>query len=118
VTKSYHIIGLVMRVFFVILFITNVLNSINVDVKDSFDLSLTSTGFLPFTFFIAYGIMSMPAGFLLEKYSEKVVLSISFLVIGLASLGFAFFPSYEVFSITLFTLGCCGSIAGYYRSYA
>ena len=58
-----------MIVFFVISFITNILNSIIVDVKDRFDLSLTLTGLLPFTFFIAYGIMSIPAGFLSEKYS-------------------------------------------------
>ncbi|WP_027077237.1 MFS transporter [Maribacter antarcticus] len=108
--RYYHIIGLVMLVFFVISFITNILNSIIVDVKDSFDLSLTSTGFLPFTFFIAYGIMSIPAGFLTEKYSEKVLLSVSFFVMTLASLGFALFPGYGTFSVTLFTLGCCMAV--------
>ena len=108
--RYYHIIALVMLVFFVISFITNILNSIIVDVKDSFDLSLTSTGFLPFTFFIAYGIMSIPAGFLSEKYSEKALLSVSFFVMTLASLGFALFPSYGTFSVTLFTLGCCMAV--------
>jgi fucose permease len=108
--RYYHIIGLVMLVFFVISFITNILNSIIVDVKDSFDLSLTLTGFLPFTFFIAYGIMSIPAGFLCEKYSERALLSVSFLIMALASLGFAVFPGYGVFSITLFTLGCCMAV--------
>jgi len=110
-TKRYiHIIGLVMIVFFVISFITNILNSIIVDVKDSFDLSLTLTGLLPFTFFIAYGIMSIPAGFLSEKYSERTLLSVSFLVMALASLGFALLPQYVVFSITLFVLGCCMAV--------
>lgn len=110
-TKRYYpIIGLVMLVFFVISFITNILNSIIVDVKDSFDLSLTLTGLLPFTFFIAYGIMSIPAGFLSEKYSERTLLSVSFLVMALASLGFALVPQYGMFSITLFTLGCCMAV--------
>ena len=110
-TKRYvHIIALVMIVFFVISFITNILNSIIVDVKDSFDLSLTLTGLLPFTFFIAYGIMSIPAGFLSERYGERSLLSISFLVMGLASLGFAIFPQYAVFSVTLFVLGCCMAV--------
>jgi fucose permease len=99
-----------MIVFFVISFITNILNSIIVDVKDSFDLSLTLTGLLPFTFFIAYGIMSIPAGFLSEKYSERTLLSVSFLVMALASLGFALLPQYGVFSITLFVLGCCMAV--------
>ncbi len=110
-TKRYiHIIGLVMIVFFVISFITNILNSIIVDVKDSFDLSLALTGLLPFTFFIAYGIMSIPAGFLSEKYSERTLLSVSFLIMALASLGFALLPQYGVFSITLFVLGCCMAV--------
>jgi fucose permease len=108
--RFYHIIGLVMGVFFVISFITNILNSIIVDVKDSFNLSLTSTGFLPFTFFIAYGIMSIPAGFLSERYSERTLLSMSFLIMGIASLGFAIFPSYGVFSVTLFALGSCMAV--------
>ncbi len=108
--KYYHIIALVMLVFFVISFITNILNSIIVDVKNSFDLSLTMTGLLPFAFFIAYGVMSIPAGFLSEKYSDKTLLSLSFLFMALASLGFAFFPGYVVFSITLFSLGCCMAV--------
>ena len=99
-----------MIVFFVISFITNILNSIIVDVKDSYDLSLTLTGLLPFTFFIAYGIMSIPAGFLSERYGERTLLSISFLVMALASLGFALVPQYGAFSVTLFALGCCMAV--------
>lgn len=108
--KYYHIIGLVMLVFFVISFITNILNSIIVDVKNSFDLSLSLTGLLPFAFFIAYGVMSIPAGFLSEKHSDRKLLSLSFLFMALASLVFAFFPSYGVFSVTLFVLGSCMAV--------
>ncbi|WP_430968041.1 MFS transporter [Spongiimicrobium sp. 2-473A-2-J] len=99
-----------MLIFFVISFITNILNSIIFDVKNSFDLSLTLTGLLPFAFFIAYGVMSIPAGFLSEKYSSKSLLFMSFLIMTLASLGFVFFPGYVVFSITLFALGCCMAV--------
>ncbi|MHB1107115.1 MAG: MFS transporter [Lutibacter sp.] len=106
----YHIIALVMLIFFVISFITNILNSIIVDVRTSFDLSLTLTGLLPFSFFIAYGIMSIPAGFLSEKYSDKKLLSISFSVMVLASILFVMFPGYAVFSLTLFSLGCCMAV--------
>lgn len=106
----YHIIALIMLIFFVISFITNILNSIIVDVRTSFNLSLTLTGLLPFSFFIAYGIMSVPAGFLSEKYSDKKLLSISFLVMMIASLFFVTFPGYAVFSLTLFSLGCCMAV--------
>lgn len=108
--RYYHIIALVMLIFFVISFISNILNSIIVDVKNSFDLSLTLTGLLPFAFFIAYGVMSIPAGFLSEKYGDKTLLSLSFLFMTFASLAFAFFPSYIIFSITLFALGSCMAV--------
>ena len=63
-----QLVLLVMIVFFVISFITNILNSIIVAVKDSFELSLSAAWFLPFSFFIAYAVMSIPAGFLAERY--------------------------------------------------
>ena len=108
--KYYHIVLLVMLIFFVISFITNILNSIIVDVKESFNLSLALTGLLPFSFFIAYGVMSIPAGFLSEKYGNKSLLVFSFLLITIASIIFILFPGYMVFSFTLFTLGSCMAI--------
>ena len=78
--RHLHIVFLVMLIFFVISLVTNILNSIIVDVKKSFDLSLVMTGFLPFSFFIAYGIMSIPAGFLSERFGSKILLSFSFLL--------------------------------------
>lgn len=108
--RFYSIIILVMLVFFVISFITNILNSIIVDVKQSFELSLTLTGLLPFSFFIAYGIMSIPAGFLSEKYGNKTLLVAAFFVMTLASFLFAINPSYITFTITLFSLGSCMAV--------
>lgn len=108
--KYYHIVLLVMLIFFVISFITNILNSIIVDVKESFDLSLAMTGFLPFSFFIAYGVMSIPSGFLSEKYGNKSLLVFAFVLMTVASLVFVISPGYLVFSFTLFTLGSCMAI--------
>ncbi len=108
--KYYHIVLLVMVIFFAISFITNILNSIIVDVKESFDLSLALTGLLPFSFFIAYGVMSIPAGFLSEKYSDRTLLSVSFLTMTAVSIVFTIFPGYLVFSLTLFCLGCCMAV--------
>jgi fucose permease len=108
--RFYSIILLVMLVFFVISFITNILNSIIVDVKQSFELSLTLTGLLPFSFFIAYGVMSIPAGFLSEEYGNKTLLVAAFFVMTLASFMFAINPSYITFTITLFSLGSCMAV--------
>ncbi|MEJ2112703.1 MAG: MFS transporter [Flavobacteriaceae bacterium] len=108
--RYYHIVLLVMLIFFVISFITNILNSIISDVKESFDLNLGMTGFLPFSFFIAYGVMSIPAGFLSEKYGNKSLLVFSFVLMAVASLVFVMAPSFMVFSFTLFVLGSCMAI--------
>ncbi len=108
--RYYHLVILVIIIFSVISFITNILNSIIADVKESFELSLTLTGLLPFSFFIAYGVMSIPAGFLAEKFTNKKLLSASFLLMTITSLSFVVFPGYIVFSLTLFVLGCCMAV--------
>ena len=104
--RRYDIIILVFMIFFVISLITNILNSIMADVKSSFNLNLLLAGFLPFAFFIAYGVMSIPAGFLSERFRDQKLLSFSFLLIAVAALVFILFPGYWVFAFTLFIMGC------------
>ena len=65
--RSYFIVGLILLTFFVISFLTNIIGPLVPDIIDSFDLSLTMVALLPFAFFIAYGIMSIPSGMLVEK---------------------------------------------------
>ena len=105
-----QLVLLVMIVFFVISFITNILNSIIVAVKDSFELSLSAAGFLPFSFFIAYAVMSIPAGFLAERFSSRSLLSWSFAVIVMGCFSFVLNPTYPYFLGTLFALGLCMAI--------
>ena len=105
-----QLVLLVMIVFFVISFITNIFNSIIVAVKDSFELSLSAAGFLPFSFFIAYAVMSIPAGFLAERYSSRSLLTGSFGVIVISCLTFVLNPSYLYFLGTLFVLGLCMAV--------
>ena len=62
-------------------------------------------GFLPFSFFIAYGVMSIPAGFMLEKFGEKKMMLFAFLLSLGGSLLFANIPTFGVFVFTLFTIG-------------
>jgi len=96
---------LVLLTFFVISFLTNILGAINPNAKEDFNLSLALVGFLPFSIFLAYGVMSIPAGILIEKYSEKPVMIGAFILAFLAALLFAVFPRFEVFLISLFTIG-------------
>ena len=103
--RNYLIVGLILLTFFVISFLTNILGALNPSVSLSFDLSETMAGFLPFSFFIAYGVMSIPAGFLVEKYGEKRLMIVAFLMAFAGSLLFAGVPSFIVFLISLFTIG-------------
>ena len=110
--KKRHpqLVLLVLLVFFVISFITNILNSIIVAVKESFDLSLSAAGLLPFSFFIAYAVMSIPAGLMTERFSSRALLSGSFFVIVLSCFSLVMNPNYFFFLLTLFVLGLCMAV--------
>ena len=99
------IVILIILIFFVISFLTNILGPINPDVIASFKLSYFLAGFLPFAFFVAYGVMSIPAGILVEMYSEKLILIVAFTTSFLGALLFAVFPTYIIFLISLFLIG-------------
>jgi FHS family L-fucose permease-like MFS transporter len=103
--RSYLKVGLIILIFFVISFFTNILGALNPSVSESFNLTKTMAGFLPFSFFIAYGVMSVPSGFLVEKYKEKSMLLVAFLLSFTGTLIFVVFPVYRIFVMSLFTIG-------------
>jgi FHS family L-fucose permease-like MFS transporter len=103
--RNYSIVALILITFFVISFLTNILGALNPSISQSFNLSETMAGFLPFAFFIAYGVMSIPAGFLVEKFGEKKLIIVAFLLALVGSLLFANLPTFSVFIFTLFTIG-------------
>src|SRR5712671_2149610 len=103
--RNHYMVGLVFLTFFVMSLLTNILGPIVPDIISSFHVSLTAAGFLAFAFFIAYGVMSIPAGFLVERFTEKPVMILAFLVGALGSLSFALFPQYRVAIVSLFVMG-------------
>jgi fucose permease len=104
-TKSPIMILLIMLIFFVISFLTNILGPIIPDIISSFGLGIGLAGFLPFSFFVAYGIMSVPAGLMVGKYSEKLVMIIAFALAFVGALLFAVFPRFQVALASLFIIG-------------
>lgn len=105
VRRNYFIVGLVFLVFFVLSFLTNILGPIIPDIIDSFHVSLGAAAFLPFSFFLAYGVLSVPAGFLVERFTEKPVMIVAFVAALTGALGFAIHPTYWVSVVSLFTVG-------------
>ncbi|MDH4197184.1 MAG: MFS transporter [Candidatus Aminicenantes bacterium] len=103
--RSLFLVILVFIVFFVISLLTNIVGPLVPDIIRSFRLNLTLVALLPFAFFIAYGVMSIPSGLLLERVREKPVMLGAF-GLGLAgALLFCLFPRYPTAVISVFLIG-------------
>jgi len=103
--RSMGIVLLVFLIFFVISFLTNILGPLVPDIIKGFSLSLTLAGFLPFSFFVAYGVMSIPAGVLLDRFGQKPILISAFVLAFGGSFLFASFPTFTVALMSLFMIG-------------
>jgi fucose permease len=103
--RSFPMVLLVFLIFFVISFITNILGPLVPDIISGFALSLALAAFLPFSFFVAYGVMSIPAGTMLERFGEKPVLIGAFVLAFAGSALFATRASYAIALTSLFTIG-------------
>jgi fucose permease len=100
-----YIVALIFAIFFVISFLTNILGPLVPDIIRDFRVSLAMAAVLPFSFFIAYGVMSIPAGFLVERWGEQRLMVASFLAGTAGALSFAMHPTYEVAAASLFVMG-------------
>ncbi len=103
--KNILSVILVLVTFFAISFITNIIGPIFPSLVKDFDISLAVAGFLPFSFFAAYGVMSIPSGILVDKFSEKPVLIAAFAISAFGSLLFALIPSFFMAMGSLFLIG-------------
>lgn len=108
--RNYGIVLLIMFIFFVISFLTNIIGPLVPEVIKGFSVSKGMAGLLNFSFFIAYGVMSIPAGMLTEKYKEKKVLMAAFILSTIGAFLFSFVPLFPVYLISLFMIGLGMSI--------
>ena len=103
--RSKFLVGIILFVFFVISFLTNIIGPLVPDIISAFNLSLSMAAFLPFSFFLAYGVMSIPSGFLVEYIGEKKVMILAFLISSIGALAFSINPSYSLYVLSLFLIG-------------
>lgn len=99
------IIGYILCVWFVISFVTNIIGPLMPLMIRDFGLSLALGGFLPFSFFLAYGVISIPAGMMVEKFGARAILLAAFALNLLGALAIALMPSYLVVIGGLFVIG-------------
>jgi fucose permease len=103
--RNKFLVGIILVIWFVISFVTNILGPLMPIIVQTYKLSLTMAAFLPFSFFLAYGIMSIPAGLLIEHLGEKKAMFIAFSLNLIGSLTFAVNPTYSIALGSLFVIG-------------
>ena len=94
-----------MAVFFVISFITNIIGPLIPQFIKTYDLSLVLASFLPLSFFLSYGVFSVPAGILLERYGGKIVILSAFIISSAGAALIIFIPGYLSFIFSFFMIG-------------
>ena len=104
-SRRVLIIVYIMVVWFVISFVTNLIGPLMPIIISDFHLSLGLAGFLPFSFFLAYGLISIPAGALVEARGPRVTLLAAFALNLTGCLAIALYPTYAVVIGGLFVIG-------------
>jgi len=99
------IIVYILLVWFLISFVTNLIGPLMPVIIQDFGLSLALAGFLPFSFFLAYGVVSIPAGIMVEKRGPRATLLCAFALNLLGSLAIAALPYYLTVIGGLFVIG-------------
>jgi len=103
--RNYYLVFLVFLTFFVISIITNILGAINPPVAKSYSLNDFMRGFLPMALFLAYGVMAIPGGMIVETYKEKKTMIGAFIIVLAGVVFFVLVPKFSVFLGTLFIVG-------------
>lgn len=104
--RNIGMLALIMAFWFTISFITNILGPLIPDIIYNFDLNdLAMAGFIPTSFFLAYAIMSIPAGLLIDRFGEKPVLFIGFLIPFIGTILFASIHTYPMLLASSFIVG-------------
>ena len=95
----------IMLIWFVISFVTNLIGPLMPTIISDFHLSLGMAGFLPFSFFLAYGLISIPAGALVEARGPRTTLLAAFALNLAGCLAISLHPVYAVVIAGLFVIG-------------
>src|SRR6202012_1487741 len=83
----------------------NIMDPMGTDLQASFHLTEAQLGYLSFALFIAYAVLSIPSGLLVERVSAKTVLVIAFLCSTLGAFAIAVRPSFALAIPAFFLMG-------------
>lgn len=103
--RNNFLVAVILLIWFIISFVTNILGPLMPIIIQTYRLSLTMAAFLPFSFFLAYGIMSIPAGMMIERIGEKKSMLIAFSLNFIGAIAFGMYPDYGIALGSLFVIG-------------
>jgi fucose permease len=105
IKRSRKLTLLVLFLFFLISLLTNIMGPLIPEMIRSFRLSLAAAGLLPFAFFLSYGLVSIPAGMLVERTSAKKVVLWALVLMLAGALMFPSIPRYGTCLASVFLIG-------------
>jgi FHS family L-fucose permease-like MFS transporter len=85
------------------------LDTLNKHFQDAFTMSKAQSGLIQFSTYIAYGVMSIPAGIFMKRYGYKKGIILGLFLFALGAFGFvpaAMLHSANPFLIALFVVAC------------
>jgi fucose permease len=103
--KAALLMLFIMVIWFVISFVTNLIGPLMPTIISDFKLSKTLAGVLPASFFLAYGLISIPAGALVEARGPRTTLLAAFALNLAGCLAISLWPVYAVVVPGLFVVG-------------
>ena len=103
--RNPAVVLFILVIWFAISFVTNIIGPLMPVVIDDFGLTLTMAALLPFSFFLAYGVASIPSGVMIETIGMKRSMLIAFAVVLCGAMAFSLFPTYRVVIASLFVIG-------------
>jgi MFS transporter, FHS family, L-fucose permease len=103
--KAALLMVFIMAIWFVISFVTNLIGPLMPTIISDFHLSKSLAGVLPFSFFLAYGLISIPAGALVEARGPRATMLAAFALNLAGCLAISLWPVYAVVIAGLFVIG-------------
>ena len=103
--RSPGVVLFILVIWFAISFVTNIIGPLMPVIIDDFGLTLTLAALLPFSFFLAYGVASIPSGVMVETIGMKRSMLIAFGVVLCGAMAFSLLPTYGVVIASLFVIG-------------
>ena len=103
--RSPTVVLFILVIWFAISFVTNIIGPLMPIIIEDFSLTLTLAALLPFSFFLAYGIASIPSGIMVETIGMKRSMLVALALNLIGAISFALFPEYRIAIVSLFVIG-------------